>query len=154
MRQQRNLFRMVVSMVPTALILMACAAPNGGHVTVGWGDPQEPPAQEERVKSHKSGPPAHAPAHGYRAKHSYRYYPNERTYYDTERRLYFYLEGRGWRVGASLPGHIQLSTTYVSIELSTDKPYEHHDEHRRKYPPGKKHRKDKRKHQRGLSAHR
>ncbi len=27
-------------------------------------------------KHKKNGPPAHAPAHGYRAKHKYRYYPD------------------------------------------------------------------------------
>src|SRR5210317_1907969 len=29
-----------------------------------------------KYKHKKSGPPPHAPAHGYRAKHHYRYYPS------------------------------------------------------------------------------
>ena len=45
----------------------------------------------------KNGPPAHAPAHGYRVKHSYRYYPSCSVYFDIGRAVYFYLEGDGWR---------------------------------------------------------
>jgi hypothetical protein len=120
-----------------ATLLTACATPNGGNISVDWGNTQ---ARKEPAKpkvSKKNGPPAHAPAHGYRAKHSYRYYRNERTYYDTDRNLYFYLDGGDWQISASLPSHIKLSNDFVTIGLDTDKPYEHYDEHTEKYPPGK-----------------
>ena len=106
------------------------------------------PAYSEAGHKHshkKKGPPAHAPAHGYRAKHQYRYYPSSSVYYDTGRRLYFYLKGDHWEVGASLPNHLRIGLgDSVHIELDTDKPYIYHAEHVKKYPPGKmKHKKNK-----------
>jgi hypothetical protein len=44
----------------------------------------------------KGGPPPHAPAHGYRAKYSYRYYPSSYVYFDVSRKCYFYLDGDNW----------------------------------------------------------
>ena len=105
---------------------------------------------ETNHKHKKKGPPAHAPAHGYRAKHQYRYYPAHKVYYDTGRRLYFYLKGDNWEVGASLPSHIRVGLgKSVSIELDTDKPYIHHAEHVKKYPPGQMKKKNKKKNKRG-----
>ena len=101
-------------------------------------------------KHKKKGPPAHAPAHGYRAKHQYRYYPSRSVYYDRDRRIYFYLKGDNWEVGASLPSSLRVELgDSVSIELDTDKPYIYHPDHVKKYPPGqmkkkkKKNKKDK-----------
>ena len=97
-------------------------------------------------KHKKGGPPAHAPAHGYRAKHKYRYYPSCSVYYDSGRRLYFYLRGDNWKVGASLPNSLRVGLgDYVSIEMDTDKPYKHHKEHKTKYPPGQLKKKNKKK---------
>ncbi len=39
------------------------------------------------------GPPAHAPAHGYRARHSYLYYPSSYVYFDITRKVYFHMVG-------------------------------------------------------------
>lgn len=96
-------------------------------------------------KHKQQGPPAHAPAYGYRAKYQYRYYPSRSVYYDTGRKLYFYLKGDNWEVGASLPSYIRIGLgESVSIELDTDKPYLYHAEHLKKYPPGQmKKKKDK-----------
>ena len=94
----------------------------------------------------KGGPPPWAPAHGYRAKYRYRYYPSFYVYFDLERRVYFYLEGGRWRVSARLPSGIHIEVAnYVNIELDTGKPYEYFSEHRKKYPPGlaKKNKKHK-----------
>jgi hypothetical protein len=89
----------------------------------------------EVVEHH--GPPPWAPAHGYRAKHHYRYYPASHVYFDDGRGLYFYYEGGGWRVGASLPVGIHLEVhDFVEIEMDTDKPYVFHSEVVKKYPPG------------------
>ena len=93
-----------------------------------------------------NGPPPHAPAHGYRAKHQYRYYPGCSVYYDSGRELYFYIKGDHWEVGASLPGHLRVQLgDFVSIELDTDRPYLYHDEHVKKYPPGQLKKKNKKK---------
>jgi hypothetical protein len=86
----------------------------------------------------KGGPPPHAPAHGYRAKHQYRYYPNCDVYHDASRGVYFYLKGDGWAVGTSLPLDLQRNLgASVNLDLDTDKPYEHHAEHLKQYPQGK-----------------
>ena len=86
------------------------------------------------AKGKKTGPPPHAKAHGYRAKHTYRYYPAANTYYDVERKSYFYLEGNNWRVGVSLPDELDVRLgKYVTIGMDSDKPYTSFEEHRRQY---------------------
>jgi len=96
---------------------------------------------------HKGGPPPHAPAHGYRAKYQYRYYPSCSVYYDYGRKIYFYIKGDHWEFGVSLPSHLQIGLgDSVNIELDTDKPYIYHSEHVKKYPPGQLKNKDKKKH--------
>jgi hypothetical protein len=108
---------------------------NSGHSEVG-----------DKHEYKKKAPPAHAPAHGYRAKHQYRYYPSRSVYFDTDRGLYFYLKGNNWEVGASLPTSLDVELgDSVSIELDTDKPYIYHADHVKKYPPGKKEKKYKKK---------
>ena len=112
----------------------------GGSFTFKWGKNSESGQQQVQSKSKhkKGGPPAHAPAHGYRAKHQYRYYPSSNVYKDTERGIYFYLKGDKWEVGASLPLPLREGLgESVSIELETDKPYIHHTEHVKQYPPKK-----------------
>lgn len=101
-------------------------------------------------KHKKGGPPSHAPAHGYRAKYQYRYYPECSIYYDYERKLYFYIKGDHWEVGASLPSRLRVSLgDFVNIELDTDKPYIYHAEHVKKHPPGQLKNKHKKKHKWG-----
>jgi len=57
--------------------------------------------------------------------------------------MYFYVEVDGWAVGARLPSNLQLSLgTSVSLDMGTDKPYEHNAERVKQYPreksrPGK-----------------
>ena len=134
-----NAVKMVV-LVSCGLFMFsfsACNVTSGGIHFGGGGRTVE-----------KGGPPPHAPAHGYRAKHQYhyRYYPSRSVYYDTGRGLYFYIKGKNWEVGASLPSNLRVGLgDSVSIELDTDKPYLYHTEHVKKYPPGqmkkKKHKK-------------
>jgi hypothetical protein len=78
-----------------------------------------------RPKSKSTGgPPAHAPAHGYRAKYNYHYYPKANVYYDTDRKLYFYMQGDNWRASVSLPLDLKLELgNYLSVEMDCDKPY-------------------------------
>lgn len=134
-------------MTVSFLFFLASCRTTGGGVGFQWdyggghGHPHD-------IKTTKGGPPSHAPAHGYRAKHHYRYYPSCSVYYDTYRKLYFYLEGANWRMSVSLPStlHVRLGN-YVAIEMDTDKPYTHYGDHKRKYPPGqlKKYGKKKQK---------
>lgn len=98
--------------------------------------------KERHTHHHRQGPPAHAPAHGHRNKHTYHYYPDSCVYYDSNRGVYFYLHGSNWVMAARLPGHYHLdSSASVTIALDTDTPYTYYHVHKNKYPPGqaKKH---------------
>jgi hypothetical protein len=128
-----------------ALLLFSLSACKtiGGSVAYKW---DKGSCDVPHYGNKKGGPPSHAPAHGYRSKYEYRYYPSCRVYYDDFRKLYFYLEGENWRISASLPHTIQLSfNDYVRIEVKTDKPYRYYQEHKRKYPPSQLKKKDKKK---------
>ena len=116
----------------------ACGS-TGGETHVRWGK-----EAEEHPPVPQKGPPPHAPAHGYRAKYRYNYYPDVNVYLDVDRRLYFYLEGDEWKVSVSLPEHFRFRLgDHVTIEMDTDKPYTGHEDHKAKYPPGQLKKKDK-----------
>lgn len=83
------------------------------------------------------GPPPHAPAYGYRAKHTYYYYPDAQVYFDTGRDMYFYLDGGSWRMSVSLPNDLRVQLgDHVTIDMDSDKPYLYFDQHQKEYPPG------------------
>lgn len=133
------------SMIILFLSMNACRT-TGGSIGIDWGnEAKHKPShdQQSKYESKKKGPPAHAPSHGYRAKHKYRYYPDECVYFDTDKGAYFYFDNGGWQISVSLPHSIRLGTNYVSLELDTDKPYRYHTEHKEKYPPGKTKKKNK-----------
>lgn len=121
------------------LFMFGCASTRGG-IGYEWGS-QEPTDQPETKVSHRHGPPDHAPAHGYRAKHSYRYYPAKEVYYDTGRRIYFYIEGDAWVSDALLPYQLRINLgDYETVEMYSDTPYAYHQKHKykkkHKVPPG------------------
>lgn len=90
-----------------------------------------------KVYAPRNGPPPHAPAHGYRAKYTYRYYPAVQVYFDISRRVYFYLDEGHWVASASLPRSIRVRLgDYAEIDMESDRPYTKFKEHRKKYPPG------------------
>ena len=100
----------------------------------------------EEPKVVKAGPPPHAPAHGYRAKHRYHYYPEAEVYFDIERKSYFYMEGVAWRMSVSLPDSLRVQLgDHVTIDMDDDRPYVAYDEHKKKYPRGKAKKKWKNK---------
>ncbi len=83
------------------------------------------------------GPPPWAPAHGYRAKYRYHYYPEVAVYLDVSRGVYFYPQNGRWVSAASLPRSLTESLgNYVVLEMDTDRPYEFHKDVLKKYPPG------------------
>ena len=129
------MFKSLLCFVSVAFFTTSAFA--GGSFTFKWGKESEP-EQQVVQNNKKGGPPAHAKAHGYRAKHQYRYYPDQRVYHDPDRGLYFYLKGDNWEVGASLPSTLQAGLgDSVSIELDTDKPYVQNSDHVKQYPPKK-----------------
>jgi hypothetical protein len=84
----------------------------------------------------RQGPPPWAPAHGYRAKHHYYYYPGSQVYFDVGRKIYFYPFNGDWRVCATLPVGIRIDTrNYEVLDMDVDKPYVYHSDVAKKYPP-------------------
>ncbi|HDR15716.1 MAG TPA: hypothetical protein ENN79_09605 [Desulfobacteraceae bacterium] len=119
-----------------ALLLVAClfiiTGCEGGRIAVGTA-----PEYRHAGPVDRGGPPPWAPAHGYRAKNKYLYYPSAEVYFDTGRSLYFYYRSGQWEISANLPAamHIQLGDN-VTLEMDTDRPYRYHPEVVRRYPPG------------------
>jgi len=102
------------------------------------------PSPEPSPVYKKGGPPPWAPAHGYRAKHKYHYYPSSRVYYEKERGTYFYYKDGEWRVSVSLPSYIRIDVhDYVTLEMDSDKPYDYDHEVVKRYPPGQLKKKKK-----------
>ncbi len=119
---------------------------TAGSIQFSWGSDSKSGHPGGSKKVGKGGPPQHAPAHGYRAKYAYRYYPSSCVYFDVSRKVYFYLEGDDWRMSVSLPRQIQVQVGgYVTLGLDTDKPYTRFKEHRQKYPPGQLKKKNKKR---------
>lgn len=52
---------------------------------------------------HAQGPPPWAPAHGYRAKTQYVFFPTIGIYYDLNRKIYTYPDGNKWITVNTLP---------------------------------------------------
>jgi len=142
-----NMTKILISFACVFLMISfsACNTTSGG-VHIGWGAKPEKSRSHGWKKPKKGGPPPHAPAHGYRSKYAYRYYPDCHVYYDAHREVYFHLRGDSWRMSVSLPQDIRLQVSnYVTIEMDTDRPYTRFKEHKRKYPPGKMKKNKKRK---------
>jgi hypothetical protein len=111
-----------------------------GSISVQWGNEPRPALTDCGPQKKKGGPPPHAPAHGYRAKHQYRYYPCCNVYHEPARGMYFWLKGDGWAVGASLPADMMAGLgASVNLDLDTDTPYTLHAEHVQQYPKEKYH---------------
>ena len=138
-----NITRFLVLKI-SLVFLLSVAACHLTSVGVHIGEESKPPVVAKSKP--KGGPPPHAPAHGYRAKYNYRYYPSCYVYFDVSRKCYFYLDGDGWKVSASLPVSVRAQLGgCVNIEMDTDKPYTKFKEHKKKYPPGQLKKKKKEK---------
>jgi hypothetical protein len=86
-------------------------------------------------KTSKNTPPPWAPAHGYRAKNQYRYYPCSQVYYEPARQRYFYFSNGQWRVSMSLPvASRPRQQHYVTLNMDTDRPYRYHSHLVQTYP--------------------
>jgi hypothetical protein len=115
------------------IALLAGCATTSGEVVYS-------PGAEVHAKS--AGPPPHAPAHGYRRNHQYYYFPRQEVYFAVRSGTYFWFEGKYWKAGVSLPGHVRVDLDdAVTITLGTERPYERHKETKKKYPPGQRKRK-------------
>lgn len=127
------------------LLLAPLAALPLGHAAVdvaistqirlGKALPPPPPDVVVLVESGPKGPPPWAPAHGVRRHRAYYYYPAAHVYFRPEDRTWFYLEGRDWRFGASLPASIRVDfDRSVSLSMEADQPHRFHDKVKDYYP--------------------
>jgi hypothetical protein len=108
--------------------LSGCRTAAG--IFIGNSSPGPGPAYEE-------GPPPWAPAHGNRAKHSYRYYPYHGIYFEQQTGVYFYMADGRWHTSVSLPVSVRITVNdFVTIDMDSDRPYEYHNDVVKRYPPG------------------
>jgi hypothetical protein len=140
----KKIFLIIFALGGLSLLLnTGCSLTIGERQVAVQSPPPPPPA--------KPAPPPWAPAHGYRVKYVYYYYPEVQVYFDVGRRIYFYYQAGAWQVSANLPSGIRIiANEYVSLEMDVDRPYVHHHHVVKHYPPGhfKKH-KDKGKGKKG-----
>ncbi len=80
-----------------------------------------------------ANPPPWAPAHGYRAKQQYWYYPGQQVYYNPLKKGYHYQDNGEWLFGVKLPSRIKLGKK-VSIDLDANLPYTQHPYVIKQYP--------------------
>jgi hypothetical protein len=138
-KQERNMNHILFKYSGIFVVLSACVLFLGGctaaGLTIAGKSAHDPP--QPGVDSRKNGPPPWAPAHGYRAKHKYRYYHDAEVYYDIDKRVYFYYRGGQWQVSVTFPTRVHIDMNrYVTLEMDSDKPYRHHKDVVKKYPPG------------------
>ncbi len=86
-------WRLSVVMVVIGFGLLPILGCAGSAIYVGDYPPASEGGQAVHKGENRGGPPPWAPAHGYRAKHRYRYYPSAEIYFDLGRGIYFYYEG-------------------------------------------------------------
>jgi hypothetical protein len=122
-------YTVAMFLVASLLVITDC---EGSRIAAGTG-----PEYRDAAPVERGAPPPWAPAHGYRAKHQYLYYPSAEVYFDTGKNVYFYYRSGQWEVSAHLPAaiHMQLDDS-VTLEMDADRPYRYHQEVVRRYPSG------------------
>ena len=132
----QNIIKGALSLMTGVLFLIIINGCTSAEIVV-----RTEPGYEDSIQDvpsdKKGGPPPWAPAHGYRAKHRYRYYPVAQVYYNVNRGSYIYYRNGRWEVSVSLPERIKINLNeYVTLEMDTDRPYTYHTDVIKKYPPG------------------
>lgn len=124
---------LLMSVLLALTVVVGCGSSGGAGVK--WGEDKAGVHSEPQVAM--KGPPPWAKAHGHRAKYKYLYFPECPAYFDTDRSVYFYLEGASWVISVSLPDRLRMNLgEHVALELDTDEPYTYYNAHKKKYPPG------------------
>ncbi len=128
--------KLLLSLIPlSALSLVRGAVDVSVDIHLGKVLPPPPPEVIVIEQAAPPGPPPWAPAHGFRRQHEYYYYPGADVYFRPADRVWFYLEGREWRFGASLPTSLRVDfDRSVSLKMESDRPYQFHNDIRVHYP--------------------
>lgn len=125
--------------IRTILVLTAAAAliPVGcSRVDIGWSSGRTA-SVKPGPPSRGKGPPAWAPAHGYRRKMAYYYYPDHEVYFSLETKQYSWREGVQWRVGVTLPSSLNIDIVFDRhhrIEVAGEGPHVFHAQVAAQYP--------------------
>lgn len=131
--------KMILVLILTCLFIFTGC--QGMSIVIGDDPHKEAPSEYK-----DEGPPPWAPAHGYRAKYKYRYYPASRVYYEEGSGVYFHYKDGQWQISASLPVAIRIDVNdFITLEMNTDRPYEYDHEVVKRYPPGQLKKKGKTK---------
>jgi hypothetical protein len=141
----RKFIKVALINIAGMIFLMTISGCTGTEVIFRTGPDFDANEQDSRPHQ-KKGPPPWAPAHGYRAKHHYRYYPASQVYYNQNQGSYIYYSNGKWVISVSLPDRIKINiNNYVTLEMNTDQPYKYHTEVAKKYPPGQAKKNKKKK---------
>lgn len=132
---RRRLSKLLIVAAATALLTSGAAAQDLGIKIPLPPIPKfeipKPPLPKVKIQSsspqgrHVASPPRR-----------YDYYPDQEVYFDPARSLYFFLEANRWMARRALPPSFTLraGAPPVVVELSTENPYELHEDVRRMYP--------------------
>jgi hypothetical protein len=124
-------------LLPFAGLTVAYGVEASVSVEIRLGKVLPPPPPEVIVieQAAPPGPPPWAPARGFRRHRDYYYYPGADVYFRPEDRVWFYLDGREWRFGVSLPTNIRVDfDRSVSLRMEADQPFQFHNEVKVRYP--------------------
>ncbi len=130
-----NLPLLILSLATAPFASAAVDIGLSAEIRLGKLLPPPPPEVIVIKESHPKGPPPWAPAHGARRHHSYYYYPGAHVYFRPDDRMWFYLDGREWRSGVSLPANVRVDfDRSVSLSMESDRPHQFHDKVQTYYP--------------------
>lgn len=110
----------VVASLLGGMLLVGAAGCTSASVKVEKKPDDAPYTQTAK----RRGPPDHAPAHGWRRKHQFDYYPGAQVYRDRQTGHWFWFESGSWQVGVQVPDTIVIdANSVVTMELDADRPY-------------------------------
>lgn len=126
MNINRHVLLAALALLPGAAVFAFDVALSA-EIRLGRVMPPPPPEVIVVEPVGPGGPPPWAPAHGFRRNRDYYYYPEAAVYFRPSDRVWFFLDGGNWRVGAELPSAIRVDfERSVALTMESDKPFEFH----------------------------
>ena len=125
MNHRNVIYTRLLALGLMVVCVLGCTSTRG-DLGVDWVSRKPSPHLSVNLAPAQGQPPQE-PAHRDQAERVYRYYPAREVYYDTERCVYFYIEGGTWESDALLPYDLRQSLgRYETVKLFADTPYEYH----------------------------